>query len=56
MTEGILGGAGLIDGGLAAYKAIKGMQTVNKMKNDASSQAQDLDQVDFKIEQIELTS
>jgi len=37
MTEGILGGAGLIAGGLAAYKAIKGMQTVNKMKNDAKS-------------------
>ena len=51
MTEGILGGAGLIAGGLAAYKAIKGMQTVNKMKNDGA-QAQDL-LVDFKIEQIE---
>ena len=37
MTEGILGGAGIIAGGLAAYKAIKGMQTVNKMKNDAKS-------------------
>jgi len=37
MAEGILGGAGLIAGGLAAYKAIKGMQTVNKMKNDAKS-------------------
>ena len=37
MTEGILGGAGLIAGGLAAYKAIKGMQTVNKMKKDAKS-------------------
>ena len=37
MTEGILGGAGLIAGGLAAYKAIKGMQTVNKMRNDAKS-------------------
>ena len=37
MTEGLLGGAGLVAGGLAAYKAFKGMQTVNKMKNDAKS-------------------
>ena len=37
MTEGILGGAGLVAGGLAAYKAFKGLQTVNKMKNDAKS-------------------
>jgi len=37
MTEGILGGAGIVAGGIAAYKAIKGMQTVNKMKNDAKS-------------------
>ena len=37
MTEGILGGAGIIAGGLAAYKAIKGMQTVNKIKKDAKS-------------------
>ena len=37
MTEGLLGGAGLVAGGLAAYKAFKGMQTVNKMRNDAKS-------------------
>ena len=34
-TEGILGGAGLIAGGLAAYKAIQGMRAVNKIKKDA---------------------
>jgi len=35
VTEGILGGAGLIAGGLAAYKAIQGMRAVNKIKKDA---------------------
>ena len=33
--EGVLGGAGIIAGGLAAWQAIKGMQTVNKIKKDA---------------------
>ena len=35
VTEGILGGAGLIAGGLAAYKAIQGMRAANKIKKDA---------------------
>jgi hypothetical protein len=35
VTEGILGGAGLIAGGIAAYKAIQGMRAANKIKKDA---------------------
>ena len=37
VTEGILGGAGLIAGGLAAYKAIQGMRAADKIKKDAAS-------------------